>query len=428
MNKSEILKRNGLIIFLVVIAVVSIVVAREKRLRKNEEKKKEEIVEKKEGYDNTGDYNVDLIKKFHEVDNNKNYLISPYNIEIALNMLRDGADGNTKAELDKVLGSRVINDVKVKDKVGIANGVFIREKYKNDVKSNYYQILNDKYKSEIIYDEFTTPDKINNWVKDKTNGMIEKILDEMNSDFVMGLASALAIDVKWLDEFECTSTNSEEFTKINNEKINVQMMHNTYKNMSYKYFKNDDSEGIIIPYQKEEDSNVELEFIGILPTGSVDSFVKGLTKDKLINIDKNVRVANEDLNINVSLPRFKYDYEPNDFISILKGIGIKEAFDPDNANFKNMIEIKENVYVGEAIHKTHIELNEKGTKAAAITYFGMFKNSAMLPGDPEIINIKFNKPFVYMIREKNTKEILFFGSVYEPNTWNGSTCENEKGK
>ena len=288
--------------------------------------------------------------------------------------------------------------------------------------------LNDKYKSEIIYDEFTTPDKINNWVKDKTNGMIEKILDEMNSDFVMGLASALAIDVKWLDEFECTSTNSEEFTKINNEKINVQMMHNTYKNMNYKYFKNDDSEGIIIPYQKEEDSNVELEFIGILPTGSVDSFVKGLTKDKLINIDKNVRVAGEDLHINVSLPRFKYDYEPNDFISILKGLGIKEAFDPDNANFKNMIEIKENVYVGEAIHKTHIELNEKGTKAAAITYFGMFKNSAMLPSDPEIINIKFNKPFVYMIREKNTKEILFFGTVYEPNTWNGSTCENEKGK
>ena len=152
MNKSEIFKRNGLIIFLVVIAAVSIVVARDRRLRKNNEKKKEEIVEKKEGYDNTGDYNVDLIKKFHEVDNNKNYLISPYNIEIALNMLRDGADGNTKAELDKVLGNRVINDVSVKDKVGIANGVFIREEYKNDVKSNYYQILNDKYKAEVIYE------------------------------------------------------------------------------------------------------------------------------------------------------------------------------------------------------------------------------------------------------------------------------------
>ena len=92
-----------------------------------------------------------------------------------------------------------------------------------------------------------------------------------------------------------------------------------------------------------------------------------------------------------------------------------------------MIEIHNyNVYVGEAIHKTHIELNEVGTKAAAITYFGMFKNSALIePNEYETIDINFNKPFIYMIREASTKEILFFGTVYEPNIWKGSTCNNK---
>ena len=82
-----------------------------------------------------------------------------------------------------------------------------------------------------------------------------------------------------------------------------------------------------------------------------------------------------------------------------------------------------NLYVNTAIHKTKIELNEKGTKAAAVTYFGLDKATAVRP-DYEVRNIVFNKPFVYIIREKNTGEILFFGTVYEPNIWNGSTCEN----
>ena len=89
-----------------------------------------------------------------------------------------------------------------------------------------------------------------------------------------------------------------------------------------------------------------------------------------------------------------------------------------------MIEIKENVYVGEAVHKTKIELNEKGTKAAAVTYFGMFKATAMIEKDYEEVDIKFNKPFIYMIREKNTGELLFFGTVYEPNEWKGETCSS----
>ena len=423
MDKKERLKRSLLIIIIIVIAVVSMIASRDRRLRKAKEK--EEIVQK-DGYDLTGNYNVDVIKKFHEVSNDKNYLISPYNIELALNMLRDGADGKTKEEIDKLIGNRVINNLSVKDKVGIANGVFIKNEYKNNVKEDYYNILKTKYNSDIIYDEFKSPDKINNWVNEKTNGMIPKILNQISGDYVMGLASALAIDVKWQSSFECNKTVSEQFAKLNKEKIDVEMMHKTYENHA-KYFKNDDATGVVIPYGKENGSNVELEFVGILPNDSIDNYIKGLTREKIENIDKNSEIASDKLHINLSLPRFKYDYEPTDFIKILNNLGINEAFNPDKANFSKMIEIPNyNVYVGEAIHKTHIELNEEGTKAAAITYFGMYKNSAVMePEDYKTINIEFNKPFMYIIREKNTSEILFFGSVYEPNKWEKTTCENQ---
>ena len=373
---------------------------------------------------NTGNFNIDIIRSFNNINKDNNYLISPYSIEIGLNMLRDGSLDNTKEELDKVLGNRIINDVSVNNKIGIANGVFIKEEYKDNVKNDYYSILNNKYHSEIIYDKFTNPNKINNWVKEKTYGMIDKILDTMDKDFVMGLANAIAIDVKWQKEFECNNTRSEEFIKVDNSKINTEMMHQTYE-YNAKYIKTNDAEGIIIPYTKEDNSNVELEFVGLLPNDSVDNYIKSLTNDKLNNIFNSLKEADSNFHINLSLPRFSYNYEANGstFVNILKNLGIKDAFDPVKANFKKMVEIDNNVYVGEAIHKTHIEFNEVGTKAAAITYFGMKANGAM-PVDYEEVNLVFNKPFIYMIREKNTGEMLFFGSVYEPNKWEKSTCDN----
>ena len=103
-------------------------------------------------------------------------------------------------------------------------------------------------------------------------------------------------------------------------------------------------------------------------------------------------------------------------------MGINDAFDKEKADFKKMID--QDVFVSTAIHKTKIELNESGTKAAAVTYFGMFASAAIIDNDYEEVNVVFNKPFVYMIREKNTGEILFFGEVFEPNEWKGNTCSN----
>ncbi len=368
------------------------------------------------------DFTYDIIKLVNE-EKNSNYLISPYNIEIALNMLRDGAEDNTKNEFDKAIGNRTINDVSVKDKINIANVVFIKNNYKNDIKSDYTKVLTNKYDAEILYDEYKEPTVINNWVKEKTNGMIDKLLNKIDDNFILGVASALAIDVKWEQEFECIDTRSEEFTKIDNSKMNTEMMHQTYE-YGADYFKTNDAEGIILPYQKEENSDIELEFIGILPNNSVNDYVKSLNKNKITDILNNKTKANSKLHIDLSLPRFSYDYELDNFTHVLNRLGIIDAFNPSKANFKKMMDSSNtNLYVGQAIHKTKIELNESGTKAAAVTFFGV-EGAMIQEPDYEIKKILFNKPFVYIIREKNAGEILFFGTVFEPNKWEGSTCKN----
>lgn len=414
MSKNEKIKRSIIIVVIMLVAFLSIMNSRQKRAMKNKEKEQEvEII---------GNYNIDIIKLINAASKDSNYLISPYNIEVALNMLREGADGKTKEELDKVLGSRKINDVSIKDKLHIANAIFIKNEYKNGVKKDYVNILKNNYKSEVLYDNFESPDVINNWVKKNTNDMIDKVIDNVNKDFVMALASAVALDVEWTSPFECNNTREEEFNN-GNSKLKVEMMHQTYK-YDAKYIKNDDMEGIILPYETNDKN--ELEFVAILPYDGVNNFVNNLTEDKLVNITRDAKEATNKLHVNLSLPRFTYSYEVEDFIKVLKKLGIKEAFDQVKANFTKMIELDENVYVGEAVHKTKIELNEKGTKAAAVTYFGMFKATGMIESDFEEVDIKFNKPFIYMIREKMTNEILFFGEVFEPNKWNGSTCSNKE--
>ena len=363
-------------------------------------------------------FNDNIIRATYK---NENYLISPYSIEIALNMLKEGANGKTKDELESALGNRKINDLRG-DKLLIANAIFIKNKYQKVVMNDYTNILKNNYHAEILYDEFDTPKVINDWVKKNTNDMIPKILDSIDSDFVMGLANALYLDTKWQDKFECENTRREEFTKVDGSMMDASMMHKEYRTSDYRYIKENNLEGIILPYEK--DDNTSFEFIALMPS-DIKKYVENFKVDEFNTLYDNAKGASHDLRINLSLPRYTYEYSLDDFVSVLNNIGIKNAFDSLDADFSKIIkkgDINGNLYVDEAIHKTKIELNEEGTKAAAVTYFGM-KNTAIFEDDYKTIDITFNKPFIYTIRDKNTKEILFFGSVVEPENWQGNTCQ-----
>ena len=399
--------------------------------RKPIEHKEEEKQKDPSEYDEK-DFTIKLIKTVNS-SQDSNYLISPYSIELALNLVREGADGNTKVELDSVLPNREIPIFEVENRISVANAAFIRNQYSMYIQDNYKDILEKNYNADMIYDPFVVPDKINDWVKEKTYGMIPSVVDNIKDDFILGIANAVAIDVEWQRSFDCIATRSTEFTKSDGSKMNVEMMHSEGNG---KYLKNDDYTGVIIPYDSYSDKGVEvstggtqLEFVGILPNGTVDEFIEDLDEEKLAKIDDSI--SKDKAILRLGLPRFKYDYELSNFQAVLRAMGIHDAFEPYKADFTKIMARDdmalagiENVYISEAIHKTYIDLNEKGTKAAAVTYFSYAGATSI--DDNKYINLEFNKPFIYMIRDSETKEILFFGVIEEPNEWKGSTCDGRE--
>ena len=379
------------------------------------------IEEKEQVKSNNTDFNLKLL---HEVnkDNKANYLISPYSIEIALSMVKDGSTGATHKEIDALIPNRSIRLIEVENRISVANALFIRNLYAKNIKKTFISDIKKKYDSEIIFDDLETPEVINNWVSDKTNHMIDKILNNINPNFIMGIVNALAIDVEWDNQFECNMTTKEAFTSLNG-KVDVEGMHATLSDV--EYIKNNDVTGIILPYKTYKDNkgeDVNLEFIALLPKDDLNEYIDELTFEKLSDAINSKKVLQKNEEVRLMLPRFEYDYEIDDFISVLESLGIKKAFS-DKAEFKNITEIDS--YIKEAVHKTHISLNEKGTKAAAVTYFGLFEKSAA-PIKKEYIDIIFNEPFMYIIRDKDSNEMLFVGTVYRPNEYKGSTCSNEE--
>lgn len=364
--------------------------------------------------------NNSLIKKIHK---HENYLISPYSISIALNMLRDGSNNQSREQIDNVLQNKKINDLSIENKLNIANGLFVKNDYKNLVLNSYYNKIKKDYHGDIVYDDFQTPEVINSWVSEKTKGMIPGLLQTVPPRFVLAIVNALALDIKWQDKFDCESTRSEPFTKMDGSKIDVEMMHASYAFSDYKYINEDDLKGIILPYEKIEGNNTQLEFIGLMPK-DIDNYISNLKEKELMDIDKKSKEASDDIHVHLSLPRFTYDYNFEDFKNALIDMGITDVFDEKKANLSNIIpkeKLENNIYISDAIHKTKIELSETGTKAAAVTAF-IISEASGIPKKYDFVSIEFNRPFIYIIRDKITKEIIFFGAVYEPNIWQGSTC------
>ena len=104
-------------------------------------------------------------------NNNKNKIYSPLSIKYALSMLKDGADGDSKKQIENIIGDYNPKKYTNSSNVSLANAMFIRNDYKKNIKDEYVNLLKEKYNAEIIYDAFKTPDNINKWISDKTLGL-----------------------------------------------------------------------------------------------------------------------------------------------------------------------------------------------------------------------------------------------------------------
>ena len=359
--------------------------------------------------------NYNFTMQFLKLENNKKNLVySPLSIKYALKMLNDGAEGNTKAQIENVIGNLSLSKYNNIDNIlSLANGVYIKDTYSKNIKESYKNILEERYNAEINYDSFNNATNVNNWIENKTLGIIKNMLeDSAVQDAKMLLINALAIDMEWKEKFDESDTYGENFYLEDGTKMETSMMHKQTTDSSTSYYKDENITALSMDL-KEYDGNT-LEFIAIMPKNDLQEYINTFTNEELNNILNNLTPASDtEDGLDISIPRFSYDYNLK-LKSDLINMGIKDAFNPELANFSNMS--TEELYVSDALHKADIDFTEKGIKAAAATVIVM-KEMAILEDETNPIEIKIDNPFMYLIRDKHTGETWFVGTVYEPNSW-----------
>ena len=453
---------------------------------------------------------------FMQIENNgKNKVYSPLSIKYALYMLDEAADGDTKSQLDAVLGDYKVYTYPNSANMSFANAMFIKNDYKQKVLSSYVDTLESKYNAEVKFDSFEKPDALNNWIKEKTLKLIDKMFDDSISEYDYFLVNALAIDMEWVNKIQsktefngiylknesvklkdCDSCKSFEVPSLNGggygqmvfegtdkkaATVDIKIVANKYdiiselgednirKTVQAEYEKwletaedwekrNDDFN--LDTYVKELKTNYEkymrstdllyydnddvkvfakdlktynsktLQYVGIMPkTDSLVDYVKNTDASKLNMIVSNLKTV--DYNdfeegyltyIHAQMPLFEYEYELS-LLEDLKTMGIKDAFDKEKANLTKMTSAPS--YIASAKHKANIKFSNDGIKASAATTFGGrgaagggFKYYFDIP--VKEIDLTFDRPYMYIIRDKDTGEVWFAGTVYEPLEYSNS--------
>lgn len=358
------------------------------------------------------------IKLFKEnISENKNSLISPLSVSIALTMTANGSNKQTRAQMENLLCGDITLDnfnkylctyvknlpTENKSKINISNSIWFRDdENRLTVEQDFLQKNANYFKADIYksaFDEKTLKD-INTWANKKTEGMIDSILEEINTDDVMYLINAVVFDAKWETEYNKKDITDDIFINIKNENKTVEMMCSK-ENL---YINNQNCTGFIKPYK-----NNDYKFIALLPDEDLDinEFISGLTGEYFLNLLENA----EETLITAYLPKFSNEYEilMNDSLSEM---GIPDAFSPDNADFSKLGKSSYgNIYIGEVLHKTFISVDETGTKAGAVTKVTMKDESAAL----EEKVVKLNRPFVYAIIDGETNIPIFIGTIVDFN-------------
>lgn len=365
------------------------------------------------------EFGLEIFQKIREESDKENLMISPLSISVALAMAYNGADGDTKSEMEKVLHlygltpdeinasyKMLITALQSVDKdvvFEIANSIF----YKNgfSVKQDFLNVNKDFYDAEVESLDFNSSsaiDVINDWVADKTHQKIMKIIDSLSPDSRMILINAIYFNGIWSTEFDEDGTKMRNFNLNESTSKEVAMMN---KEDKLDYSSNSIFEAVKIPYGKGQYNMVVL-----LPADGKNSHdvIGQLNADNWKEWTKNFKTEDH---VVVTMPRFKFEFE-SDLNNVLKEMGMKKAFSTSDADFSKISDVF--LYISKIKHKSFIDVNETGTEAAAVTSIE-FETTSAGPGDQvQKIYFTVDKPFVFAITEKDTNAILFIGEVQNP--------------
>ena len=350
------------------------------------------------------------LKLFRSLYNKDDVFISPLSVSLALSMTAYGARGATEQEMISTLG---FGDA-TRDQVGsyyqkmvpsltgaddrttleIANSIWVKNII--SLRQDYSSGVEKYFGADIFSKDFSSASlisEINSWCSEKTHGLIKKAADNLDPSTVMALVNALYFNGKWSAEFE-KATNGR-FTALNSSTVSTKMMSKT---SNYKYAAGGGYKMVSVPY-----GNGAFVMDLILPDASgSDAFekaVKGLTWDVYSGLVSNEYSAE----VCLTMPVFKMEYDV-ELKEVLSAMGMPSAFG-GFADFSGITD-DASLCIGQVIHKTLVDVDEKGTEAAAVTIVEMKMTSA---GPGSTIYFTADRPFIFAIRETSTNALIFVG-------------------
>ena len=350
-----------------------------------------------------------------EPNSKGNTFISPTSLYMALSMLYNGADGDTKSEIALVLNTELAPDemnranaslLAMLDKdteeiqLNEANSIWLNERFhfqQEFAASNQDYFQAELEEIDVAADE--SVDKVNDWVKNATADKIQDMeAAPLNTDLVAILLNALYFKGVWQYEFDAKNTESKKFfaeTGASSEKQFMKM------EADLDYLETDEFQAVALPYGEGE-----MSMTVILPAEgtSLDRFADALTSEKW----ESWKEEFSEQTVSIELPKFQLSYEI-ELNQALQKLGMATAFEK-GANFSKMIEEDDPLWISLVKQKTFIEVDEKGTEAAAATEIDVVTEST----GPEPISMSVNRPFFIAISDEQTGAILFMGTIYDP--------------
>lgn len=345
--------------------------------------------------------------------------ISPYSATTVLQMVGNGAAGQTKSEMQSVLGTANLTteDANAANKnileslgqntnviLTTANAIWCRASV--PLKPDFLAANRDFYDATVESMDFADPasvDVINAWASEKTHGKIPSIADGMidPDQTQMFLASAVYFKGKWEDPFDASDTKDRPFYLHDGSQKTVPMM---TKAKTFTYRHGTGYQAVRLPYL---DDNLSMYVFLPDTNSSPENLLSILNGDKWRRITK---PGFSDRSGTLVLPRFKLNYTA-DLKAPLKNLGIKAAFEDSIADFSGISQT--NLSISGAVQKTFVEVKEEGTEAAAVSAVATWSTSSIEVPPPNPFEMVVDHPFLFLIEDNQTGIILFMGVVFD---------------
>ncbi|WP_052380559.1 serpin family protein [Paenibacillus camerounensis] len=343
-----------------------------------------------------------------------NLTISPYSISAALALAYNGGSGETAAELGGLLGYApgeleqlnagnkallpLLNDAGPGIQLELANSVWVENGIK--LRKNYLEAAETSYGAQVRTTDLSaekTVTKVNQWVSDHTAGKIDRMLEQPpGGNTVALLVNALYFKGAWQEKFPVENTALADFHPDKSTTVEVMMMK---QSGNFAYAENEDWQAVRLPYGEGQ-----MDMLVILPSegSSIDEVLQGGLPAGDLFAERFGTVG---------LPRFTAEYGA-DLKEAVQALGLKTPFDPAKADFAALADTDMPIFIGSIIHKTYMEVNESGTEAAASTLVAMDAGAAPTADLP--FELTADRPFIYVIEDRQTELWLFLGTVGNP--------------